>query len=336
MKNILVVAVLVLIILCPACSKTPPNEVVVYTALDEVFSGPILKEFEQATGIKVKMLTDTEASKTVGLAMRLVEEKDHPQADVFWNNEIGWTLVLKQKGILAAYSVESAKDIPARYKDPAGFWTGFAARARVILYNTNLLKEEEAPKSILELIKLEYKGKVAIARPVFGTTATHAAALFAALGETDAKKFFMDLKANDCKVTAGNMMSAKMVANGEIAVCLTDTDDANEMLLDNKPVKIVYPDQAGAGALVLPNSIGLIKGGPNPDNGKKLIEYILSAQTEQALAKLPSAQMPLRPNLEPYSPLFDLSKIKVMEIDYNKLADWLEPAKKFIYDEFLK
>lgn len=337
MKRLLVLALLALVvILCPACSKTPANEVVVYTALDEVFSGPILKAFEQSTGIKVKMLTDTEASKTVGLAMRLVEEKEHPQADVFWNNEIGWTLVLKQKGILAAYSAESAKDIPDRYKDPEGFWTGFAARARVILYNTNLLKEEEVPQSIVDLIEPEYKGKVAIARPVFGTTATHAAALFDVLGETDAKQFFMDLKANDCKVTAGNMMSAKMVANGEIALCLTDTDDANEMFLDNKPVKMIYPDQGGMGTLVLPNSIGLIKGGPNPDNARKLIEYILSAQTEQKLAKLPSAQMPLRANLEPYSQLFDLSKIEVMEIDYNKLADWLEPAKKFIYDEFLK
>src|SRR3989339_2097369 len=140
MKKIFIFALLIALTVAPSCSKTPANEVVIYTALDEVFSGPVLKSFEQDTGIKVRMLTDTEASKTVGLATRLVAEKDHPQADVFWNNEIGWTLVLKQQGILAPYSPESAKDIPARYKDPEGFWTGFAARTRVILYNTNLLK----------------------------------------------------------------------------------------------------------------------------------------------------------------------------------------------------
>jgi iron(III) transport system substrate-binding protein len=336
MRKLFGIALLMSLAICLSCSKTPSNQVVIYTALDEVFSGPILKSFEQETGIKVQMMTDTEASKTVGLATRLVAEKDHPQADVFWNNEIGWTLVLKQQGILAPYSPASAKDIPDRYKDPQGYWTGFAARARVILYNTNLLKETDVPQSVLDLTKPVYKGKVAIARPIFGTTLTHAAAFFVALGEADSKKLFMDLKANDCKIASGNMMAAKMVANGELALCLTDTDDANEMLLDKKPVKMIYPDQSGIGTLVLPNSVGLIKGGPNPNNGKKLIEYIVSAQSEQRLAKLASAQMPLRPGLEPYSPLFDLRNIKAMAIDYSKLADAIDPAKKFIYDEFLK
>lgn len=336
MRKLLSIAILISLASWLSCSKTPSNQVVIYTALDEVFSGPILKSFEQDTGIKVQMLTDTEASKTVGLATRLLAEKDHPQADVFWNNEIGWTLVLKQQGILTPFSPASANDIPARDRDPQDYWIGFAARARVILYNTNLLKDSEAPQSVFDLVKPEYKGKVAIARPIFGTTLTHAAAFFSMLGEADAKKLFMGLKANDCKIASGNMMAAKMVANGEIPLCLTDTDDANEMMLDKKPVKLIYPDQAGMGTLVLPNSIGLIKGGPNPGNAKKLIEYIVSAQTEQRLAKLASAQMPLRPGLEPYSPLFDLRTIKAMGIDYSKLADAIDPTKKFIYDEFLK
>jgi iron(III) transport system substrate-binding protein len=321
MKKLLTITILILISLCFACSKTPGGEVVLYNSLDDIFSGPIVKEFEKTTGIKVKMLTDTEASKTVGLVMRLIEEKERPQADVFWNNEVGWTLILKQKGILTPYFAQSARDIPDRYKDPEGFWAGFAARARVILYNTNLLKENEAPQSIFDLTKPLYKGKVAIQRPVIGTMASHSAALFASMGEANAKKFFMDLKANECKSMPGNMINAKMVADGEMFVCLVDTDDANEMLLDNKPVKMIYPDQNGIGTFVLPNSIALVKGGPNQENGKKLIEYILSRETEQKLAKISSAQMPLRANLEPYSPSFDLSKIKVMDINYTQIAD---------------
>lgn len=333
MKKIL--ALLISLLLLPACPSTPRNEVVVYTALDQVFSEPILKDFEKATGIKVKMLTDTEASKTVGLVQRLLAEKDHPQADVFWNNEIGWTLVLKEQGILSPYQPDSARDIPAQYKDPDNYWTGFAARVRVILYNTNLLKEEP-PQSVSDLTKPTYKGRVVIARPLFGTTATHVATLFAVLGEDQARKFFMDIKNNDCQIAAGNMMAAKMVAEGEIAICLTDTDDANGMMLKNKPVKMVYPDQDGLGALVLPNTIALIKGGPNPANGKKLIEYVLQRQTEQQLARFPSAQLPLRPGIAPYSPQFDLSRIKSMEVDFAKVARWLGPAKEFIQNEFLK
>lgn len=336
MRKVIILILTIVISAGLSCSKTPSREVVLYNTLDEVFSGPILQDFEKATGIKVKMLTDTETSKTVGVVMRLVEEKDHPQADVLWNSEIGWMFILKEKDILTPYIAQSANDIPEHYKDPEGFWTGFAARARVFLYNTNLLKDEEAPKSMFDLTKPMYKGKVAISRPVLGSGATHAAAMFAKLGEVKAIKYYLDLKANDCKVLPGPLIAAKMVANGEAAVCLVDSDDANEMLLDKKPVKMLYPDQDGMGTFIFPNTVALIKGGPNPDNGKKLIEYLLSAETEQKLAKIPSAQMPVRDNLEPYSLLFDRRKIKAMEIDYKEMAKWLEPIKKIMYDEFLK
>ena len=89
--------------------------------------------------------------------------------------------------------------------------------------------------------------------------ATHTAALFAAIGEEKTKKFYLDLKANECKPMPGNLICAKMVAQGEVLVCLVDTDDANEMLIDKQPVKIVYPDQNGIGTFVLPNSISLVK-----------------------------------------------------------------------------
>ncbi|MEK7449731.1 MAG: extracellular solute-binding protein [Planctomycetota bacterium] len=332
------VGLIILLLILVGCSTRQSDEVVIYTALDEMFSEPVLNEFTKKTGVKVKIVPDTEAAKTVGLVNRLIEEKNHPQADVFWNNEIGRTLVLKQKGILAPYFPQNAADLPEIYRDPEGYWTGFAARARVILYNTNLIKENEAPQSIFDLIKPEYQGKVAIARPLFGTTATHAAALFAVLGEERTKKFFLDLKTNKCMVVAGNAMARNMVMEGEVPICLTDTDDANGAFLKNKPVKMVYPDQGESeiGTLVIPNSIALVKNGPNPENAKKLIEYVVSAEAEQKLAHCPSAQFPLRNNLTPYSELFDLKKIKVMKIDYADIADWLPRSAQFIQEEFLK
>lgn len=319
-----------------SCGGSGHGEVVIYTSLDEVFSGPVLDEFQKTTGIKVKMLTDTETTKTVGLATRLIEEKEHPMADVFWNNEISWTIVLKQKGLLAAYISESASDIPDRFKDPEGYWTGFAARARVILYNTNLVKAETAPESIYDLLKPEFRGKTAVAQPIFGTTYTHAAALFACLGKQEAERFFIDFKKNDCKIVSGNLMAAKMTADGEAFACLTDTDDANEMLTAGKPVKMVFPDKNGIGTLILPNTVALIKNGPNNENGKKLIDFILSAGTEQKLARLKSAQIPVRKNIQPYSSIFSMENIRAMDVNYEKIAAQLEPARDFIYNDFLK
>ncbi len=190
--NLAQLSFLVLILLSlSGCSKEQPTaqqEVVVYTSLDKVFSQPILEEFERKTGITVKSVYDSEATKTTGLVNRLIAEKANPRADVFWNSETGRTIVLKQKGVLAPYKSPSAVDIPATFKDRDGYWSGFGARCRILIYNTDLINEDNLPKSIFELTEPKWKGKVSLAYPLFGTTATHAAALYANLGEAKARK----------------------------------------------------------------------------------------------------------------------------------------------------
>ncbi|OAD20557.1 extracellular solute-binding protein family 1, partial [Candidatus Thiomargarita nelsonii] len=173
------------------------SEVVVYTSVDQVFSEPILQEFETRTGIKLKAVYDVEASKTTGLFNRLIAEKPYPKADVFWNSEVGYTLVLKQKGILTPYRSPSAIDIPPQFKDKDGYWVGYAARARVLIYNTKLLKADAVPNSIFDLIKPAWKGKVALGYPLFGTIATHMAALYAVLGPEKTENYLRALKQNN-------------------------------------------------------------------------------------------------------------------------------------------
>ena len=88
--------VLLLLVLVNCRDKnTEQEQVVIYTSLDKVFSEPILKAFERQTGIKVLDVYDSEATKTTGLVNRLIAEKNNPRADVFWNSEIGRTIVLK-------------------------------------------------------------------------------------------------------------------------------------------------------------------------------------------------------------------------------------------------
>ena len=172
-------SLVILILSFSGCKgKESTQEVVVYTSLDKVFSQPILEAFEKESGIKVLDVYDSEATKTTGLVNRLIAEKDSPRADVFWNSETGRTIVLKQKGVLAKYVSPSASDIPEQFKDSDGYWTGFAARCRILIYNTDLLKAEDLPKSIFELTGPNWKDKIALAYPLFGTTATHCAALF--------------------------------------------------------------------------------------------------------------------------------------------------------------
>src|SRR5688572_15211364 len=157
------------------------REVVVYAALDREFSEPVLDDFAEETGIRVLPKYDVESTKTVGLTAAIIAEAARPRCDLFWNNEILNTLRLAEKGLLDVYRSPAAEAYPEMYRSPSGTWHGFAGRARVLIVNTDLVGDSDRPKSIYDLADPKWKGKVGIARPVAGTTASHVACLFAAL-----------------------------------------------------------------------------------------------------------------------------------------------------------
>src|SRR5215510_16246253 len=119
---------LLLVPIWSACRGSSSKTVVVYVSEDQVFSEPVLKDFERDTGIAVKSIFDTEETKSAGVMNRLIAEKDNPQADVYWANEPIRAEVLHQKGISTPYQSPSADGIAEEFRDPQGHWTGFSAR----------------------------------------------------------------------------------------------------------------------------------------------------------------------------------------------------------------
>ncbi len=337
MRNvyILIIAVFITLFLssqAPAVSR----EVVVYTALDQLFSEPILQEFEKRYSIKVQPVYDVEAVKTTGLVNRLIAEKNNPRCDVFWNNEIVRTIVLKKKGVLTPYISPEAADIPDTFKDPEGYWTGFGARARVIVVNTELLQPEEYPRSIQELAEPKWRGKAALANPLFGTTATHVAALYALNGKTRTTAFFQAVRTNNTRIVDGNSVVRDMVAAGRVLWGLTDTDDVNIGILQGMPIKALLPDQDSGGTLLIPNTIGLVAKSPNPKEAKLLIDFILSKETEARLCQGESAQIPLRPGIEVVPGHFKQGDIAAINIDFETVAEVIEEATKLSQSIFLR
>ncbi len=328
MKNTLFL-LLASILILQGCNGKKQNEVTVYTSVDQVFSEPVLKEFEKQTGIKVKALYDTEETKSTGVLNRLLAEKDNPRCDLFWSGDPVRAIVLKHKNIATPYQSPAAKDIPAIYKDKDGFWTGFSARARVIIYNKKFFDTIQPPASIFDFLKPEYKGKFAIANPLFGTTTFHFAALFTVMGDDSATAFLDSLIANQVVLAASNGDVKNKVINGEVICGLTDTDDAFEAMKENKDIAMVFPDQKGLGTLIMPNTITLIKNSPNPDNARKLADFLLSKETESMLAKL-CAQMPLHKGVKTPAGMASLDNIKPMQVDYDLAADKLQTIQPFL------
>lgn len=311
-----------------ACGGRGP-EAVPYTSVDQVISEPIFRDFERQTGVLVRAVFDTEETKSTGVLNRLLAEAESPHADVFWSGDPVRPFTLIARGLVEPYVSPNAAGIPAPFKAADGTWTGFAARARVLLINTQRLPDADRPGSIRDLANPRWKGQAAIANPLFGTTTIHVAALFTAWGDEAARTFLRDVKGNDVRIASSNGEVKRLIASGEVAFGLTDTDDAAEAMKDGAPVAVVYPDQNGAGTLVLPTAVVLLKGGPHPESGRRLIDALLAPATERRLAAS-AAHMPLRPGLTAGTDVRGLDQVRAMQVDYKTVASTMERIQPFL------
>lgn len=269
----------------------------IYVALDQEFSKPLLDRFDQELKLDLVQRHDTEAQKTVGLVSALVEEKSNPRASVFWCNELAQVVRLAQLGVLAPYDSPAARDVAAKWRDPQHRWTGFAARARILIVNTELLPDPAGwPKSYLDLVDPKWQGRCAVARPLTGTTLTHFTALRKTIGEDAFGKFLDGLFTNKVRFEQSNGATMRAVRDGQVAWAFTDTDDYHVAMLKGHKVACVFPDQheGGIGTMLIPNAVGLVAGGPDQEGAKKLIDRIVAKETEAVLAAADSAQIPLR------------------------------------------
>jgi iron(III) transport system substrate-binding protein len=324
--------------LCGCGDRSP--RVVLYCAQDEEFASGLLEDFQARGGLPVDVKYDTEKDKSVSLYRELLHERPRPRCDVFWNNEVLATILLARQGLLEPYDSPSRAGFPPWARD-AGAWTAFAQRARVLVVNTDLVKEEDRPRSLLELTAPRWRGRVTMAKPLHGTALTQAVCLFEVLGTDRAQQYYRGLKANGVKVAPGNKQAAEWVGSGAAAVGVTDTDDAIAEVEAGRPVAIVFPDAdrpatARMGTLFIPNTLAIVRGGPNPDGARRLVDFLLSAEVESRLASSGSRQFPVNPGVKVELPraLARATKARPMRLSWDAAADLWRDAQRFLREEF--
>jgi iron(III) transport system substrate-binding protein len=328
---VMLVGLLVVLGLLWRGSGSGANSVVIYVSHDQVFSEPILKDFERDTGIRVRALYDTEETKSAGLMNRLLAEKDNAQADVYWANEPIRADVLRQRGVSTPYRSPRAEGIAAQFRDPKDYWTGFSARPRMLIIDPRLKRK---PASILAYSDRQFRGKSVIANPLFGTTTAHIAALFTVWGDAKAQAFLQSMRDNGVRITASNGDSADQVAKGGAQFSLVDGDDVYSRQKQGQPIEGAFPDQepGGLGCFVVPNAVMLIQGAPHPESARKLVDYLLSADTEKKLAYSDAAQIPLHPGVDTPAHVPHIDKLRVMTVDYAAVAAKMQQIQPWLSD----
>jgi iron(III) transport system substrate-binding protein len=332
------------------------KRVVCYTSADSVYAKVLLAEFTKATGIAVDAVFDTEATKTTGLVQRLLTEHSNPEsrggrADVWWCSEPFGTIKLARAGVLDEVTAPRAEEHmkqsggsgwPANLRAADKTWYGFGSRARVIVYNTRFVKEPDAPRKLGHLLRPEFKGRIAIAKPAFGTTRGHFGALVHRFGEAAFESWLKALKAHGLRVLDGNATVVAAVARGECRIGLTDTDDvyagqregwpvalAWEELPprpagEQKPAPIAGPDLPGMGSMLIPSTVSLVKGRKNPGPAMELVEFLLSPAAQRSLARTDSRNTPVDPEVRKEFAQYDIQN--PAELDLFAVADRIDAA----------
>jgi iron(III) transport system substrate-binding protein len=326
---------IICILLLGACSK--PAELVIYCSLDQDLSEQIIRDFEKKHDIEINVQFDVERNKTVGLVSRIIAEAKNPRADVFWNNEIAHTIRLKDLGLTAPYAPATAEGIPAIFIDADNHYTGFAARARVIMYRTDI--EVNYPKHLNDFLNSEYAENGVMAQPLTGTTLSNFAYLIQQSSTAEVVQWFDDVKSAGLGFAAGNADAMRRVCAGDYAWCFTDTDDAAKAVVNGYPVAIHYLDQGigESGAMLIPNSICLLEGAQQNEMAKKFIDYVVSAECELRLAHSTSAQIPLHSGITvPDGILLPNRDYPVLDIPWVAVAAELDGAASTFQKLFVR
>lgn len=293
----------------PVASRQSPASprVVVATSTDDFLARPIATLCEEATGIGVDLITDTEATKAIALVQRVRMSKDRSPSDaaidVWWSSEVLGTIALAQDGLLAPWPLADSSQSPvaSRPSPSPPPWREFAARARVIAHHTGRIASDP-PTRLRDLVDPRFRGMVAMARPQFGSTRGHIAGLIALHGEPRVRDWLLALRENKVRVVEGNSAVVKAIAQGEASVGLTDSDDVwvgidnawpvacSPEVADDGPVSAGLPS---AGAFLFPNTVGVLANAPRAELAWKVAAFLCSSACELAMAKSLSRNIPL-------------------------------------------
>ena len=287
------------------CRPTRENVVIVYTSQDQIYAREILADFTRETGIRVLPLFDSESAKTTGLMNRLVAERLRPQCDVFWSNEEMMMRKLGRRGLLADAPIAT-----------------FGYRSRRLVVNTNFVDPNDLPINLNQLTSPKWKGRIAIAYPLFGTTAAHFMALRAAWGKDTWEQWCRDLVKNKALIVDGNSAVVRLVGIGEAWLGLTDWDDIAVGLRKQLPIKMLPLTQEFP---VIANSVALIRGGPNPQNARRFQEYLQQRQTQERLLALGALE-----GISPSDPS------DFLRTDWERILDDFESTYTWLSETFLR
>jgi len=313
----------------PADDSTKQT-LVIYSGRSEALITPIIEAFQQA---HPDIVVNVKAGKNNELAAAILEEQQNPQADVFISTDMLTHINLSTAGALAKESIAGTESIPNELKAADGSWYSVTKRARVIMYNKDLVSAEEAPQSIFDLTDPKWKGKIAATNSTSGAMQAQVAMMLNTVGEDATKAWLEGLVANETTFFGGHSDVRKAVGAGEFAIGLVNHYyyELQKREASDNNIAVVYPDQGAdqIGVMVNTTAVGITAGSPHAAAAKTFVEFLFLPSTQQLFAEL-NYEYPLIEGVALAEGVTQLESLRTLNVDMQGIASNVPVAIQLI------
>ena len=316
------VTVATITVLIAACGGG--DSLTVYSGRSENLVAPIIRQFEDATGIDVRV----KYGETPKLAITLLEEGDNSPADLFFAQDPGGLGAVEE--MLSALPDSVLARVPEWARSPNGTWVGVSGRARTLVYNTETLTEADLPDDIRDLTEPQWKGRIGWA-PRNASFQTMVTAMRVLWGEAGARQWLEGMLANDTKDFEKNTPQVVATAAGEIGVGLVNHYYLHRFLAtegESFQARNYHVRAGGPGALVMVAGAGILATANNREDAERFLEFMLSQVGQQYFATQ-THEYPLVEGVAVSRELVPLEEINQPSIALADLAD-LEGTERLL------
>ncbi|HEX6946463.1 MAG TPA: iron ABC transporter substrate-binding protein [Acidimicrobiia bacterium] len=329
----LATAVLALVVAVAACGEQSTDTTLgsgtltVYSGRNENFVTPIIEEFEADTGIDVRVRY---GDGTSDLATTILNEGETTDADVFWAQDPAWIGAIGDEGLLAELPEDILSLVPEHYRDADGHWVGVTGRSRVLVYNPELVSEDELPASVYELTDPKWKGRIGIA-PTNASFIAFVSAMELVDGTEKTREWLEGMVANDPQIFPSNGPIVQAVDAGDLDAGLVNhyyllglIDDQGSATAKNH-----YLAPGDPGALVAATGVGVLEPSDNKEAALEFIRYLLAEDAQRHFSENLHEYGLIEGDFTPEGQK-PLSELRGPDINLSDLADYLDSAVDLI------
>ena len=320
-----VVLVAVLAMVAASCAGSGPS-LTVYSGRSKELVGPLIEDFEEATGIDVVV----RYADSTELAATLLEEGGRSPADVFFAQDPASLGSIASAGMFSPLPADLVDRVPAFASDPGNRWVGVSGRVRTVAYDPSVLAPEDLPDTEDGLVTQEWAGSVGVA-PTNGSFLAFVAAKIVIDGEAATLTWLEGMEANDSPTFPRNSAIVTAVAEARVESGLVNHYYVMRQLAEDPEASVAnyfFPEPT-AGSLIMPSGAGILASSDNRASAQRFVEYLLSVDAQEYFAA-ETFEYPLIEGVAPSAGLPPLDTIPAPRIDLSKLAAVLDLATDLV------